>query len=550
MCEVGNLSKIAVVGVGPRGLGALEALVEQCQDYECSVAVDVFDPYAFPGAGPNFSPDESPQCLLNIPIRDIAFRAPSFSNCDGFAGWLGTSPDPDSFPSRADLGRYLQARYEKVLAQNTVCIKRLSRSVDRIRPCAGGWQLDVEGCRRGPYHEVLLTLGQPKTEPDEQFAEWQDHAERVDACLTNAYPAKHLVEQAEGWSENTVAIRGLGLSVFDVIRALTTAQGGRFHDHGYSASGREPERIMAFSLTGKPPFPKPETGRIDALFDPLQSETEAFSQALDEAIESGPQTAAELINAVLAPVVGRLMQSLGVTVATKDITQWLETEWDSPDSYETEGPVETLRIGIELAEGSRAPTIGFSIGQVWRKWQNVFRSKFNPAEVDAGTAGAIVGFDDGLKRYSYGPPVSSAREMLALINAGILDLSFAADPEIRLTDTGWLLKKEGETASASVMIDSVQPSPDLSKIVDLLLRDLISQGLVHPVSEGLGAMTDADGRLLTKQGDPLAGLCFLGRLALGSVVAVDSLDNCFGEDASRWAKGVLNRLTAGDGVAA
>lgn len=542
-------STIAVVGMGPRGLGALEALVEQFQNEDRSVSIDVFEPFPFLGAGPNFSPDESPLCLLNLQIRGIDLRPPSFSNCGGFAEWLGTSPDPDSFPSRADLGRYLEARYEDLLAQGAMRINRISERVDCIKPCAGGWQLNFGGRWRGPYREVLLTLGQPKTVPDDQLTEWKDHAMRPNVYLAESYPAKHLAEQAVEWCGKTAAIRGLGLSVFDVIRALTIAQGGRFHDHGYSASGREPRQIIAFSLDGKSPFPKPETERIDASFDPLPNETEAFSAALDRAANSDPETAAELITAALAPVVDRLMQGAGAPIGTQDVYEWLEREWGSPGSQEMDGPLETLRMGIELAEGSRTPTIGYSVGQIWRKWQNMLRSGFNPAEVEAETAKAIVNFDEGLKRYSYGPPVSSAREMENLIAAGILDLSFAKNPEIEMTDTGWVLKKDGEAAPVSIMINAVLPSPDLSKVVASLVSDLISQGLMQPVSEGFAAKTAADGRLVDRQGDPLAGLCVLGRMALGSVVAADTLDNCFGEDASRWATGVLDRLGFVDGAA-
>ncbi|MFD2740996.1 hypothetical protein ACFSUD_15540 [Sulfitobacter aestuarii] len=381
-----------------------------------------------------------------------------------------------------------------------------------------------------------------KTEPDEQFAKWTVHAHQANVHLANAYPTKYLVEQTGEWRGKTAAIRGLGLSVFDVIRALTTAQGGCFHSHGYSASGREPRKIIPFSLDGKPPFPKPETESIDALFDLLPYEFEAFSDALDRAVDTDPKTAAKLITAALVPAVDRVMRRLETPANTRDIIEWLETEWASPGSQETESSLETLILGIGFADGSRMPTLGYAIGQIWRKLQDRFRSGFNLAEVEVDTAVAIANFDDGIKRYSYGPPVSSAREMLTLVNAGILDLSFATDPKIELTDAGWKLNTDGKIASASVMINAVLPSSDLLKIVDVLVCDLISQQLLRPVSEGFGAKTAAVGRLVDGQGEPLVGLCFLGRLALGSVVAVDSLDNCFGEDASRWATGVLNRL--------
>ena len=59
--------RIAVVGMGPRGLGALEALAECVEGSGLVIDLDIFDPVAHAGAGPNFSPDQSELCLLNLP---------------------------------------------------------------------------------------------------------------------------------------------------------------------------------------------------------------------------------------------------------------------------------------------------------------------------------------------------------------------------------------------------------------------------------------------------------------------------------------------------
>ncbi|TNJ41286.1 FAD/NAD(P)-binding protein [Phaeobacter sp. B1627] len=544
-----NAARIAVVGLGPRGLGALEALGERLLRDGRRMAVDVFDPASFPGAGPNFCPEESPLCLLNIPNRDIAIRPPSFSTCGQFADWLDRTPDPDSFPTRADLGRYLQARLADVRALDRMPVTLHPECVDQIERSEEGWKLNAGDRWFGPYAEVLLTLGQPRTAPDDQLAEWTEHAQRAGLHLSDAYPARRLEEQAKGWQGEIVAIRGLALSSFDVCRALTAAQGGQFQAQGYIASGREPKRIIAFSLDGKPPFAKPETEQIDAWFEPLAAETEVFVSALDRAATSDPDSAAEIINAALVPVVTRILEmssaSDRASDGATDVIDWLQTEWTSPSTQETGSPREILRRGIALAEGKQPPTIGYIVGQVWRKWQDEFRAGFNPVVVAAETAKAIVGFDEGLKRYSYGPPVSSAREMDALIEAGILDLSLAIDPDIELTKTGWKLSSQEEAVDAveaSVMIDAVLPSPDLSTIAAPLVPDLTQSGLLHPLTSGLAAQTAADGRVLDRHGTPVTGLCLLGRLALGSVVAVDSLHDCFGDATNRWAAGVLRRV--------
>ncbi|SNR28574.1 FAD/NAD(P)-binding protein [Puniceibacterium sediminis] len=541
MKESGRTTRIAVIGFGPRGLGALEALAELLPRYDHSVSVDVFDPYPKPGAGPNFDPRESRLCLLNIPNRDIAISPPSFSRCGRFAEWMGSEPDPDAFPTRPDLGRYLEARLSDLLEIGMPNTNIIPEKVTRIEHSAEGWRLEVAGQLSMPYDEILLTLGQPKVAPDDQLAAWQDHAARSAGQVAQAYPANRLIQEAADWSGKVVAIRGLGLSAFDVLRALTTAQGGHFHDGGYRPCGREPARILPFSLDGKPPFPKPETETLDAVFEPLGSETGDFSVAIAQASKMGPDAARRLINAALAPVVTRILLQNELVEDAKHVAQWLETEWDSPGSQETDGPYETLRFGIKLAEGTTAPTIGYTVGQIWRKWQDNIRAGFNPAETPAATAKSLVDFDEGLKRYSYGPPVSSAREMVALIKAGLVDLDLAADPEIDLTDQGWVLRKKGDLADVSVMIDAVLPSPDLSAITATLVSELNAQGQVVPLAEGLAAHTAPDGSVIDAKG---GGLCLLGRLALGSVIAVDSLHDCFGEASARWARGVVDRKNA------
>ena len=95
-----------------------------------------------------------------------------------------------------------------------------------------------------------------------------------------------------------------------------------------------------------------------------------------------------------------------------------------------------------------------------------------------------------------------------------------------------------------MIIDAVLPAPVLSNIKGPPLPDLITQGFLAPVSTDLAAAIAPDGTLCDQGGNPVLGLCLLGRLALGSVTAVDSLHDCFGQSADRWAQGVIERLSA------
>ena len=532
--------RIAVVGFGPRGLGALEALAAEMQGSPTPLQIDIFDPFPAPGAGPNFDPDESPLCRLNIPMRDIDIRPPEIPSVGPFAKWQDGPTDPDAFPPRAELGRYLEDRHAKLRALDALSITLLDSEIDAVKPDPDGWRLRAKGGWHGPYAEVLLVPGQPETAPDDQLAEWQRHVKSGPAALASAYPARILQQRAAGWAGKSVGIRGLALSAFDVLRVLTTGQGGRFDEGRYLASGREPARILPFSLDGQPPSPKPATEALDARFDPTPAETDTFARAISRAASGPADLARAWVNGALLPPVRRILAETGGDADA--VPAWLDTEWTDPGSQDRAAPMEALRRGIAMAEATLPPSVGYVVGQVWRKWQDPLRVGYNPANTPAETARLLTGFDEGLKRYSYGPPVSSSRELVALIEAGIVSLDFATDPGIATAPGGWNVTAEDRSAEVDVMIDAVLPSPDLAAIRAPLIAGLVSEGRMTPCGDKLAAQTAGDGTLIGSDGARSRGLCLLGRLALGSVIAVDSLHDCFGEASRRWARGVTDRI--------
>ena len=534
--------KIAIIGLGPRGLGALEALSQAAQSSGRRLHIDIFDTCANPGAGPNFDPHEPNHCLLNIPLRDIHLRAPADLDVRSFRDWMTPNLGDDAFPSRADLGRYLHQRFTKLAhAPSHLQITRVPKTVERVLRAQDGWQLSVGSKSHGPYDEVLIVPGQPSIRPDDQLAEWQEHAAHSGAELAEAYPARRLQSTAESWAGRVVAVRGFALSSFDVIRVLTLGLGGEFSDDGYILSGKEPACIIPFSLDGQPPYPKPESGDIDAHYEPTPDETAHFSRTVSTAsVGSTAEAKALLTDALISPV-HRILSSLAPGTSDAAIRDWLEREWTDPGCQDTAPARETLTQGIAMADGSLPPEIGYAVGQLWRKWQDPLRQGYNPATTPPDTAAILVGFDEGLKRYSYGPPVSACRELLALIQAGIVTVDLAKDPDITLTDTGWHLANGDHSAAAEIMIDGVLPSPDPTKVTSSLLSGLIHDGYLTTLDD-LGARTAPDGRLIDRNDQPVPGLSLLGRLALGSVIAADSLHDCFGEASSRWADGVLRRV--------
>lgn len=543
-------TRVAVIGLGPRGLGATEALARHASAGGLPVAVEVFDPVTAPGAGPNFGPAESRLCLLNLPVRDISIGGLNFGEVDvpDFRDRLTGAANPDSYVARAELGAYFAARFDALMAGATpgLSLRRHMLSVHGLESESGGWMLRTTAGEHGPYDEVLLALGQPDTEPDEQLARWQAHALTHDCDLVPAYPTQALLDAAEGWAGKSVAIRGLGLSTLDVLRLLTLGLGGRFADGAYRPSGREPGLILPFSLDGQPPAPKPADEAVDRTFTPLEPETRAFERVLAESAGHGPDALLDEITQVLTRPAERILRDIDPSHVSGKVQAWLETERESPGAQETSEPFEALVATIAMAEGERPPSTGYVIGQVWRKWQEILRSHFDEAPPEPETASALVGFDEGLKRYSYGPPVGNARELKMLIESGLVELRAAEDPKVRLVDDGWELTEGDARARVSAMIDAVLPSPAIGSTRDPLTVALKEAGIICPRDEGMGARTGPDGRVIREDGTEAHGLSMLGRLTLGSVIAADSIHDCFGPVTENWAASVVRRASGND----
>jgi len=538
--------RVAIIGFGPRALGALESLTAIAIKTRLSAKIDIFDPFPYPGAGPNFDPDQSDLCILNIPVRILTYVPPKFmsDHIPPFTEWVSDRFEQDEFPPRSIVGSYLTKRFQALCdaAPDTLDISHSNQKIIGLKRAGEGWQIKSGDGQMKTYNEVLLTQGQPETAPDPQLQRWINHAREHSLDLTHAYPANALIDFAQGWSNDTVAVRGMGLSTLDVLRMLTKGLGGRFVNGRYIASGREPRKILPFSLNGKAPSAKPATKLLDDRFNPTDAEIQLFETALGKTTSSNPDDALVEICRALSVPATRILSDVKSSDTAADVDLWLEIERRDPGAQDVLCAVDALKLDIEVAHGRVLPSAGYTIGQVWRKLQGELRSFFNTAEYPVETASALIGFDEAMKRYSYGPPVFAAEELLALIDHGIVSMCIVDDPAILLSAQGWQLIEDDEAMSAQVMVDAVIPSPALEKVRDTLMVECVKSGLAQQVEEGLGAKTDASAQLLDDANLPVKGLCMLGRLTIGSVIAVDGLNDCFGPSTVRWAEGVVDRI--------
>lgn len=535
---------LAIIGAGPRALAAIEALADRLDGTPRRLDLVIFDPHSPPATGPNFDPAADPLELLNLPLRavDLPLARGGFPP---FADWLATTDAgpaadfaADDFPPRACLGAYLSARWrhleDRLLgAGHSLSLHPLP--VTRLLPCASGWMAATPGGTLGPYSEVLLTLGQPQSRPDAQMRRWARHAAQHGLALLPVYPTASLRQAVPDWRNLTVAIRGLGLSTFDAVRALTLGCGGRMRGGRYERSGAEP-RIVPFSLDGRPPAPKPETAELDEAFAPSDAARADFRQALHDCCAGGGDPALRPLRRALAPMAEAVLAARGASAGVLQPDRWLELELDAPGSPENDDALDFLKSTLDMAMGQTAPSTGFAIGQIWRHLQPDLREIFYDLAPAPPMASTLIALDEGLKRYSYGPPVRAAQELLALVEAGVVTLRATADPDIGLTPQGWCLDPDGGApVVADVMLDAVLPGPDLDRLAEPLLVDLLAADLLAPMGEGLGLNLGRDAQALSADGSPVRGLSVLGRMTTGRTIAVDSIHDCFGPATRAWA---------------
>lgn len=269
---------IVIVGAGPRGLSVLERLVtigSTIGTPPSNLTVEIVDPYE-PGAGRIWRSDQSGALLMNTVIGQITIfghdpAEPEEDAGPSFHEWLQGQTDPEllaleenGYAPRRVYGMYLADAFRRVLsrAPEWMRIQPLRDevvSIEEVRTNGTGAGYGVTLREGGARHAdvVVMTTGHPKNmlRPHEQ--ELADFAAAHGLRYVPGDSAADMPLE-EVTKDDVVAIRGLGLTFYDVCARLTADRGGRFvrDESGtldYEPSGEEPQ-IYAGSRSGLP-FP-------------------------------------------------------------------------------------------------------------------------------------------------------------------------------------------------------------------------------------------------------------------------------------------------------
>lgn len=269
----GEAPKIIIIGAGPRGLSVLERLVtigSTMDPPDTNLVVEIIDPYEM-GAGRIWRGDQSGALLMNTVIGQISIFGHDPAEPEEDAGppfyeWLQGSGDEylmdlpeNGYAPRRVYGLYLSAAFRQVLerAPSWMRIQPIRDEVTRIIQGENGYSVTLREGGARHATTVVLTTGHPRNvlRPHEQ--ELADFAEKHGVRYVPGDSAADMPLD-EVTKDDVVAIRGLGLTFYDVCARLTADRGGKFvrDETGtvvYEPSGDEPQ-IYAGSRSGLP-FP-------------------------------------------------------------------------------------------------------------------------------------------------------------------------------------------------------------------------------------------------------------------------------------------------------
>ncbi len=277
--------QVAIIGAGPRGLAVAERLINLAEE-ATQLDIQIFDPHAIGGRVWDPFLPQNQQFLMNTVIDQITlFNDDSIENggkpCPGpnLLQWLETQAPaylathdrfalgyrqeisrlkaPGDFASRGVMGIYAAWFFDwlKARTRPNQTLTFTQQTVVNVTPLGHKFQLTLTDGVQMLADHVVMALGHSDdylSDEEAAFAMFaqQNHLKYV----APTHPAE--ADLSDFGSSDTIIIRGLGLSFFDYLYALTVGKGGAFVRQAdgelhYQPSGHEPH-VIAGSRGGFP----------------------------------------------------------------------------------------------------------------------------------------------------------------------------------------------------------------------------------------------------------------------------------------------------------
>jgi hypothetical protein len=460
---------------------------------------------------------------------------------------------PDDYPSRVLYGHYLRACFDRIVSGAPAHVRvhlHPTRAVamdDAYGIPHGRQTLRLEHDDRLLHLDaVVLAQGHLSARLTAQQARTAGLA-RIHGLtyLTPGNPADVDTDVVE--PGRPVLLRGLGLNFFDYMALLTEGRGGRYEDRAgklvYVASGKEPT-LYAFSRRGVPYHARGRNQKGSAGRYHSRLLTPQTVRRMREEAPTGLRFSADLW-----PLIAREVESVYYAAVLEHRGRGDEKDAFT-DRYLTLSASEApaLLDAYNIARGERwnwkrlqDPCAGraFADRADFRAWLldhlardvreaeagnvdgplkaalDVLRDLRNEVRLAVDHNGLradshrdeLEGWYSPLNAYlSIGPPVSRIRELIALIEAGVVDV-LGPGTEVRFDASapGFVAMSAavpGEPVRSTTLIEARLPEPDIRRSADPLLAHLLNSDQAAPyrvTGEGRGTSYETGGLAVTER---------------------------------------------------
>lgn len=551
--ELPPVSDIAIIGMGPWGLCALERVLAGCRSMNGKsplVTVHVVEP-GTPGPGV-YAVDEPDYLALNTPCGQHSMSPypdqPALTGSQGgFYEWVqargyrwvgdrcridrsGREIGPHDFLPRRLMGEYLAWFYGSLVdsaPHSARVVHHRTGAVDVVPAAGGGEQVRLADGGAIEVDHVILTTGH--TVDRSALGPLGD-------SVLKPYPVTSYVDEV-GDGE-LVAVAGMGLVALDVIVALTVGRGGTFVGEDrlrYRPSGREPV-LSLFSRSGFPYCAKsigthdptgeyvpfictPErvaalrAGRngtsagIDARRDLLPlvfGEMQARYYTQSARLRHGQAAAAETRQCLarsweagrFSDALERCAERYGAFDVERHFFAGRDERFLSSKDYENQV---YATVDSDLAE-AMVPA-GMSPVKAAYEVLRVLRDTMRAAVEFRGlTLESYQDFQANIRtrvtRMVAGPPAFRSQQLLALMDAGVVRVPFGPSPSVRREGDRFVVSSQNlarpYTETVDRLIEGHLDDPSLEHSGSPLLQSLGRRGRLRPLHYGDTAVGSVD----------------------------------------------------------
>ena len=562
--------RVAIVGAGPKGMSALERLVHYASHStsRAMYEVDLYEPHRSPGAGPIYDPRQPEYLRMNIATDVVdawwaAGRVPDDARHPSFATWrrlqlrsitreLGDTA-LDAFPPRAVVGRYLEHAFAMIVesAPESMRVRVMPHRVLDIEPVGAGWTVRADGLERSgePYDEVLIATGHASGWSDALTQVWRSSV----SPMTTVFPVQEQLSRERVAPGARVAVRGFALTCIDAAFALTEGRGGSFHalDHPWRLRyERGPADILCllpFTRSGRPMLSKPLPGLLASVggIGEITARGRERIRTLDAGLDLRVDLLPVLVDSAVASI--QAVTSAGndhviLDDVRADADHWLRGALDgSPTRVDGNDVVGQIAKSLDVGCGAAAPDMLWALGHAWRSLYPAIVDRVGGNGLTAVAWPGFVRLARELERIAFGPPAANAAKLLALVDAGIVDLTHLHGGRLVSVDGESELRSAATSSRVDVVVDAVLPPAGIFGLSTAPLATLLDVGAVRTRRGRRGLDVLGDGSCVGADGIATPGLAAIGRPTEDSTIGNDTLSRRMHPLAELWAERVVTR---------